>query len=78
MIEGQCNYETNYLEYLEVLRNLKNELNFIDIIDTFETFEEKIGNLSDFLLEDGIHLSKKGHEIYFETISTSLSKKLLP
>jgi lysophospholipase L1-like esterase len=78
LIHGKYNYEANYLEYLKVLRNLKNELDFIEIIDTFETFDRKIENLSDLLLEDGIHLSKKGHEIYFETISKSLSEKLLP
>lgn len=85
------NVETNYNEsnrdYNKLLRNVVSELAnnygeklvFLDIESKFDSLIEndKTVCLEDLLLPDGLHLSERGHDIYFENIISILKEVIL-
>ena len=74
-IEDLTHIDSNK-EYNEVIRLTFNEVGShfpITLIDIEEEFNKELKSnmkvkLNDFLLEDGIHLSEKGHNLYFKII----------
>ena len=74
-IEGLTHTDSNR-EYNEVIRKTFNEVisHFpITLIDIEGEFEKELNTnmkmkLNDLLLQDGIHLSEEGHNLYFRII----------
>lgn len=75
-------YETISFSYYEELLKILTLRPAALIADTWSSFEDSIKrgkhSLRDLLLEDGIHLSEKGHEVYFETVTQTLSNICIP
>ncbi len=66
-------YQESNEQYNEIIKELASSLTKNVILNDLEkvfieTCNQKKYNLSDLLLKDKIHLSSKGHEIYFNTI----------
>lgn len=62
-------------KYNEIIRDVAQESNAI-LVDHENIWKSKSLNLNDYLLQDQIHLNQLGHQIYFEEISDTLTKKL--
>jgi len=60
-------------KYNEATRKLatemQEEVTFLDIESHFLQLVKKGKKMSDFLLEDGLHLGESGHQIYFELVN---------
>jgi len=57
-------------KYNIIIRNIAKELN-ITLIDIEEVLKNK-KKLETYLLDDGVHLSEKGHDLYYECIYSYL------
>lgn len=73
-----CNnkeYELCNLRYASIVRALALEEQVVlcDIRNEFKVRLTKYGCLASYLLEDGIHLSEKGHQLYSEILYPTLS-----
>lgn len=75
--ESAISYDESSREYNEIIRevaiNYGSKVEFTDVEKIFDDKTRKgVEELSKYLLEDGIHLSKKGHDLYYESISSKI------
>jgi lysophospholipase L1-like esterase len=64
---SQETYECRNIQYNEAVRLIGNNASDIHFFDVNKLFLEKVDktDLKNYLLEDEIHLSEKGHEFYY-------------
>ena len=67
--------------YNDEIRSIANSsaranVSLIDVGRMFKREVEKINGTEDFMLEDGIHLSKKGHDLYAQAVIDPLVERL--
>ncbi len=72
-------FEQSNRHYNRIIRDVANEMSdFVMLNDIEAVFDHttrgKRENLEAFLLDDGIHLSRKGHDLYFGEISKKISQ----
>jgi acyl-CoA thioesterase I len=63
-------YQENNHKYNDIIREISDDMG-VNLIDIEKYFEDEINNgeiLSNLILSDGIHLSKAGHDLYYESI----------
>ena len=64
-----CGYEENNKKYCETVKKVADqfgdEVIFVDVYKYFEALKVEAFLSDDHLLEDGLHLSPKGHDLYF-------------
>jgi len=74
-------YQKSNEEYSQIIRELALELNDkITFNDVEAHFNEKLAqghNIEDYLLSDQLHLSEKGHQIYYDFLSKQIKKTAL-
>ena len=71
-------YENYNQAYNEITRSIAKREDVI-LVDHESNWRAKIdvkAHLSDYLLPDGIHLSERGHGLYFDMVVAALTKKL--
>jgi lysophospholipase L1-like esterase len=68
-------YETRNQMYYEVLRDLAQTQKDVFFFDIHELFKQNVkeDQLHEYLLEDEIHLSEKGHDFYFKHFGCFIS-----
>lgn len=82
-INGLTHIDSNR-EYNEVTRETFNEVSShhpVTLIDIEAEFERELDaniniKLSDLLLQDGIHLSEEGHDLYFKILGTVMLNQI--
>jgi lysophospholipase L1-like esterase len=72
-------YEENNRHYNAIVRKIASDMPkdviFIDIEAAFDKITEKDrGKLEGLLLSDGLHLSRKGHEVYFKVVADKIER----
>jgi len=71
-------YENSNAEYNAAIRALcstrADDLSFQDVDRHFHDLIAKGEKIEDLLLEDGLHLSERGHEIYFDIMYPTIAK----
>ena len=77
--KSAISFDESSREYNEIIRdvarNYENKVEFTDFEKIFDNKTEKEEEaLSKYLLEDGIHLSRRGHDLYYESISSKIVK----
>ena len=82
-IEGLTHIDSNR-QYNEVIRDVFNQVRThfpVTLIDIEAEFERELDanihiKLSDLLLQDGIHLSEEGHDLYFKILGTVMLNQI--
>jgi lysophospholipase L1-like esterase len=74
-------YEDMNSAYNEIIRTsakkMESRVKLIDINKKFEAYlRGNTDGITDFVLEDLLHLSEKGHDIYFEEVMPSIEKAI--
>jgi len=74
-------YQKSNEEYSQIIRELALELNSKITFNDIEVhFNEKLAqghNIEDYLLSDQLHLSEKGHQVYYDFLSKQIKKTVL-
>jgi len=80
MVNSLLTFEDSNRQYNAVTRELAIELGddilFQDVEMHFNALVEDGADLSEFLLEDGMHLGEAGHQVYFDLISPVLANAI--
>lgn len=73
-------YEENNEKYNNIIRNVAQKDSRVTLIDIEKTFKEFMSTnntlINDLVLPDLLHLSEKGHQIYFNTVYPHCEKAL--
>jgi acyl-CoA thioesterase I len=73
MAHADKTYEQSNREYNEIVREVATRLggrvSFNDVERRFEQARQEGNELADLLLADGLHLSRAGHELYFDFLA---------
>lgn len=76
----QLTYQRSNEAYNEAIREVAKRFDKVRLIDIEKIFFEEIKKgrykLEELLLEDGLHLSLRGHDLYFESISPNIVESL--
>ena len=79
--KAKISFYDHVILYNDEIRSIANSkekenVSLIDVERMFKRKVEKTNGTEDFMLEDGIHLSKKGHDLYAQTVIDPLVERL--